>query len=57
MNIKRVLSTVTAMAFMMSVGLTSVVAHAADEAFEDYAHTTMAKLDKLYLSDGLQGKP
>jgi len=49
MNMKRVLSTVAAMAFMTSVGLTSVVAHAAEESLTDYAHPTIVKLDKLYL--------
>jgi len=49
MNLKRVLSTIAAMAFMTSVGLTTLVAHAAEESFTDYAHTTMNKLDKLYL--------
>jgi hypothetical protein len=49
MKIKRLLSTVVAVAFMMSVGLTSVVSHAAEEPFSDYAHATMKKLDKLYI--------
>lgn len=49
MNIKRVLSTVAAMVFMMSVGLSTGVAHAAEESFTDHAFATMQKLDKLYL--------
>ena len=37
------------MVIMTSVGLTTVVAHAAEESFTDYAFATMQKLDKLYL--------